>query len=130
MSEPIVYIDRSQVRDGKLEQLKLAIRDLVAFIDANVPRAMTYRIYLNESGGQMTVVQIHPDSTSLEFHMRVGAPEFSKFKDLIRLSSIDVYGEPSDALRKQLEDKVRMLGAGAVSVHKLQAGFMRLTSNS
>jgi hypothetical protein len=128
MSEPIVYIDRSDVCNDKLNELKVAIRDLVAFIESNVPRAVTYRIYLNEAGSQMTVVQIHPDSASLEFHMKVGAPEFAKFKDLIRLSSIDVYGEPSDILRKQLKDKARMLGTATVSVHNLQAGFMRPNS--
>jgi len=28
-------------------------------------------VYLNEDGTQMTVVHVHSDSASLEFHMRV-----------------------------------------------------------
>ena len=79
MPEPIVYIDKSDVCEGKLDEVKAAISGLVDFINLNVPRAVTYRIYLNESGNQMTVVQIHPDSASLEFHMQIGAPEFAKF---------------------------------------------------
>jgi hypothetical protein len=125
MPEPIVYVDRSAVRAGKRDEVKAAIRELVAFIESNVPRAITYRIYLNEDDSQMTVVQIHPDSASLEFHMQTGAPAFAKFRDLVQLSTIDVYGDPSDRLRRQLLEKARMLGSGTVAVHRLQAGFAR-----
>ena len=125
MSEPIVYIDRSGVREGKLDELKAAIKELVDFVESNEPRAMAYSVYLNENGSQMTVVQAHPDSASLEFHMNVAGPAFAKFKDLIQLLTIDVYGNPSDQLRKQLLDKARMLGGGTMAVHNLQTGFTR-----
>jgi len=125
MSEPIVYIDRSDVREGKLGELKAAIEELVNFVESNEARAIAYSVYLNEDGSQMTVVQVHPDSASLEFHMEVAGPAFPKFKNLIQLSTIEIYGKPSAWLRKQLFDKARMLGSGTVAVHKLQAGFTR-----
>ena len=80
MSEPIVYIDRSDVREGKLGELKAAIEELVNFVESNEARAIAYSVYLNEDGSQMTVVQVHPDSASLEFHMEVAGPAFPKFK--------------------------------------------------
>ena len=45
--------------------------------------------------------------------------------DLITLSSIRVYGEPSDTAVRQLEDKARLLGSGDVIVHRPHAGFAR-----
>jgi hypothetical protein len=54
MSEPIVVIDRSEVREGKLEEL-------------------------NHEGTRMIVLQVHPDSASMAFHMCVAAPAFAKF---------------------------------------------------
>lgn len=125
MADPIVYIDRSEVREGKLEALKAAIDELVAFIEANVPRAISYGVHLDAAGRAMTVVQIQPDSAALEYHMRVGGPAFAKFRDLIRLTAIEVYGDPSPHLLQQLEDKARMLGGGTVSVQTLQGGFAR-----
>jgi hypothetical protein len=125
MSELILYIDTSEVREGKLEELKAAIEELVRFIESNVPRAITYNIYLNESGTRMTVAQIHPDSASLESHMNVGAPAFRKFRDLITLSTIEVYGKPSESLLEQLRQKAQMLGNATVEVHEHQAGFAR-----
>lgn len=38
MSEPIVYVDNSEIRDGKLEELKTALNELVEFVEANEPQ--------------------------------------------------------------------------------------------
>ena len=126
MSAPIVYIDRSDVREGKLSELKAAIKELADFVESHVPRSMAYSVYLNEDESRMTVVQVHPDSASLEFHIEVAGPAFRKFKDLIRLSTMDIYGEPSEQLRLRLLEKARMLGSGTVTVHNRRAGFSRL----
>ena len=79
MSEPIVYIDTSEIRAGKLEELKTAMKELVKFVEANEPRLIAYNVYLEEDGTRMTVVHLHPDSASLEFHMKVAGPAFPKF---------------------------------------------------
>ena len=128
MSEPIVYVDKSEIRPGKLDSVRNAIPELVTFIESNVPRVIAYSVYLN--GSEMTVVQIHPDSASLEFHMRVGAPAFAKFKDLLQLRSIDLYGQASDALRNLLADKASMLGKAVVTEHQLRSGFTRFEAST
>jgi hypothetical protein len=40
-SEPIVYIDHSDVREGSLEELKTGVRQLVDFIDAREPQLIS-----------------------------------------------------------------------------------------
>lgn len=91
-------------------------------------RQLISYFYLDEDGTRMTVVAIHPDSASMESRMRVAGPLFRRFADFIRLSSIEVYGELSDALLKQLRQKAEMLGSGSVRVQRLQAGFYRLAA--
>jgi hypothetical protein len=125
MSSPLVYIDTSDVREGALDELKGAIRDLVQFVDANVPQILAYNVYLNSDGTEMTVLHAHADAASLEYHMDVAGPEFRRFADLITLSSIRVYGEPSDKSVRQLHDKARMLGCNDVVVQGLEAGLAR-----
>jgi hypothetical protein len=127
MSEPIVYIDRSEVRDGRLEDLKLALDGLVEFIEANEPRLVAYNVYFSEGDEQVTVVHVHRDSASLEFHMKVAGPVFAQFAGLVNLLAIDVYGDPSEDLLEQLRQKATLLGSGNVRVHGLHAGFSRLT---
>ena len=123
MSHPIVYIDESTIREGKRPELEPAVEHLVAFVEANVPQLISYGVFLDEN--RMTVVAVHADSASLEFHMDVGAAEFRKFADLLDLTRIDVYGGISDAVRDRLRQKAEMLGNAAIGVHARHAGFAR-----
>jgi hypothetical protein len=93
-----------------------------------VPPVLAYNVYLNDEGTLMTVVHVHRDSASLEYHLSVGGPAFRKLAELITLSSIDVYGHPSEAAVELLEQKARTLGGGTVTVHEWRAGFVRLSA--
>ena len=66
MPQPIVYVDVSTIREGKLEELEGAMTHLVAFVEANMPRLISYGFFLDPDRTQMTVVAVHPDSESLE----------------------------------------------------------------
>jgi hypothetical protein len=76
----------------------------------------------------MTVVNVHPDSASLEYHMELAGPLFRRFVELVTLSSIHIYGEPSEKAWKQAHEKARLLGGGTVEVEALHAGFTRLAA--
>jgi hypothetical protein len=128
-SEPIVYIDHSDVREGSLEELKTGVRQLVDFIDAREPQLISYGFYIDEAASKMTVVAVHPDSASLEFHMDLGSAEFRKLAHLLTLRSIECYGRPSEMALEQLRKKAATLGEGGTVVSiGLFAGFTRLAS--
>jgi quinol monooxygenase YgiN len=126
MSGLLIYVDTSDVREGAVEELRGAIKELVEFIDANEPQIVAYSVYLSDDEREMTVVHVHADAASLEYHLDVAGPAFRKLADLITLSSIRVYGEPSRRALTQLHDKARRLGRDDVAVHGLEAGFSRI----
>jgi hypothetical protein len=126
MSEPIVSIDTSEVRPGRLDEVNATFIELAEFVDANEAQPIAYQVYLNEDESVVTVLQVHPDSASMEFHMDVAAAVFAKFKDLLTLVTMDVYGKPSEELLERMRNKARMLGTARVGVHELHAGFTRL----
>ena len=126
MSEPLISLDTSLIRDGRLDELKEAVTELVEFVRSNEPRPIAYEVYLDQTGSRMTVVQVHPDSASMEYHMTVAGPAFAGFAELVTLSTMDVYGTPSEGLLELLRRKVQMLGDATVVVHDLQAGFARI----
>lgn len=126
LPDPIVYIDRSDVHEGKFEELKAGIRGLVGFVETHEPQLIAYGFYLDEDAGRMTVVAVHPDSTSLEFHMDIAGSEFRKLAQLITLRAIDVYGGVSERVLELLREKAAVLGErGSVVVHERYAGFVR-----
>ena len=97
MSDPIVSLDTSLIREGKLDELKRAVAELVEFIRSNEPRPIVYQVYVDDG-----------------------------FTELVTLSTLDVYGKPSGELLELLRRKVQMLGDATVTVHDLQAGFARI----
>lgn len=125
MPHPIVYIDTSTIREGKLEELKKAMNHLAEFVEANMPQLLSYAFFLDDEQKQMTVVAIHPDSSSLKYHMDVGAAEFRKFASLIDLLKIEVYGRVSENVLERLHKKAQTLGSGTVAVSEFYAGFNR-----
>ena len=126
MSPPLVYIDRSAVREGAVDELRAAIGDLVRFIEENITQVLSYGVYLSDDGTEMTVVHVHRDTASLEQHLETGGPVFRRFADLLTLQSIRVYGEVSESALSLLHEKARTLGVDDVAVVAPHAGFSRL----
>lgn len=126
--QPIVYVDASEVRDGRLQELKAAMADLTEFVEANEPRLLAYNVYFSDDGARMTVLHINPDSASLEFHMTVAGHLFPPIGEFINMLAIDVHGRVDDALVDRLRQKAALLGSGSVRVHELHAGFARLAA--
>jgi len=125
MSKTIIIIDSSEVNEGKLEDLKTSMNELVEFAKMNEPNMIAYDVYFNEDGTQMTVLQVHPDSASAEFHMKISGSRFSRFVEFVKMSGIDIYGKPSQDLLERLRLKSQMLGSENVVVHELHKGFAR-----
>jgi hypothetical protein len=125
----ILYVDHSEVREGALEELKSGMGRLVNFVEANEPQLIGYTVYFSEDGARMTVVSVHPDSASVEFHMEVAGPLFREFVELVTLSAIHIYGEPSEKVVQQAHEKARLLGHGTVVVEPLHSGFVRLAES-
>jgi hypothetical protein len=114
MAENILIEEsRSDVREGRLELVK-----------AKEPRIIFYNAYINEDGTQLTFPQARPDSAPVEFHMEVTEPTFTKMATCITMSSLDIYGTPSQSLLDKLQ-RTEFTSRVTVAGHELSAGFSR-----
>ncbi|MGZ8886468.1 MAG: hypothetical protein ACXW1O_07870 [Halobacteriota archaeon] len=98
------------------------MNDLVELVKAKEPQIIAYSVYLNENGKQLTVLQVHPDSASAEFHMEVTGSAFPK--ELINVSRIDIYGKPSQSLQEKMR-LAETTGSVGAFMHELHAGLSR-----
>jgi hypothetical protein len=119
----IVYIDRSDIRKGREEDLKAGIRRLVQVIESKEPQLISYGFHFDDEAGRMTVVAVHPDSASLELHLEIGQAEFRRLADMVTLRQIEVFGSISEKALALLEQKATMLGGNGVLMHRRFAGF-------
>ena len=128
ISDPIVFVDSSEIREGQARRVPRGIAELAEFVEANEANPIAYHVYFSTDGRRMTVVQIHPDSASMEHHMELAAPIFAKLAHLVELQTVDIYGTPSERVIDQLRRKAELLGTATVTVHEREAGFDRLVS--
>jgi hypothetical protein len=126
MTELLIAVDSSEIREGKLDAVKAGLAELAEFVEANAPEVIAYSIYLDEEARRMTVVQIHPSSASMELHLEIAAPVFRKLAGLVDLKRVDFYGRPSEALLERTRQKTELLGRAPVVVNELHAGFARI----
>src|SRR5678816_4654433 len=106
MDGPILVVDTSDINEGRLSDLKGAMVELVTFVEQNEDKPLLYTVYIDSVGKKVTVIQLHPDSASMELHMQVAASRFRRFADLLTLRSMGIYGTPTAQLLDQLRAKV------------------------
>jgi len=56
----IVYIDRSDIREGRADDLRAGIRRLVEVIESKEAQLISYGFHFDDEAGRMTVVASIP----------------------------------------------------------------------
>jgi quinol monooxygenase YgiN len=103
MSGPLIYVGTYTIKQGDREDARRRLAELVDFVETNEPRVIAFNTYLDRDGNTVSIVQVHPDSASMEFHMQVNAKHFATAFDWLDTSmSGQYFGPISDALAAEL----------------------------
>ena len=125
MPGSVIYVDHSEIVDGKLGELRTALRGLAELVEAEEPGLVSYQVFLDPDGRHVSVLHVHRDADSLARHAAVAGPSFASFAGLVRLLRIDLYGDVGPEVVERMRAKARLLGTGTVEVHPFHAGFTR-----
>jgi hypothetical protein len=127
MSGPFIFIATNRLKPGAYQSERRRVPGLVDFIEAGEPRLIAFNEYINAERTEVTVVQVHPDAASMEFHMNVvrerAAQAYAETLDAT--TQVQVFGMPSDAVMQMLRVQA---GVGVpLSVHAEHlGGFTRI----
>src|SRR3954452_18893789 len=105
MSIPFIFIATNRLKPGAYEAERRRVPGLVEFIRAGEPRLLAFNEYINAERTEVTVVQVHPDAASMEFHMGV-----------VRERAVQAYSETLDATTK-----IQVFGTSEAVVDTLRA---------
>jgi hypothetical protein len=126
MSGPLIFISHSKVKPGKLAEYQEHVTEAADLVESNEPRMIAFNSYASEDGTDVSTVQVHPDAESLDVHMKIFAENLqAKAFDALDSSEVNVYGEPSESARQQLEQIAGMSGIRVRIVPVHQGGFLR-----
>jgi hypothetical protein len=95
MSEPIVFISHSTVKNGKLEDLKDFLRAGATVLEVEKPGTVAFLAYADEAGSELSIVHVFPDADAMDLHLQ-GVDERSGAADeFIQAQAYEIYGTPS-----------------------------------
>lgn len=101
MSKPLIVISTLKVKEGKLEDLKRYYKRILDIVETNEPRLIAFHGFLSEDGMEMTSIQVHPDTASMDFHMQVlrenWDESFSEYGRMLEMTRIEYYGTPPES---------------------------------
>ncbi len=125
MNDPFVYVGTWTIKPGKLEDAKKFLTEHSAFIEEREPRMIVFHVYFDEEGSKASVVQIHPDSASMELHMQVIADHMGEAFEIIdTILSEQYYGPMSQSLSETLA-QWETPGVAVTKMPVHEAGFTR-----
>jgi hypothetical protein len=106
-ASPLIFIATNRLKAGKLERERQRVQGLVEFIEASEPRLIAFNEYVSDAGDEVTVVQVHPDTASLEAHMEIvrERARAAYAETLDATVRIQVFGQPTDAILEALREQ-------------------------
>jgi quinol monooxygenase YgiN len=132
MSQPFIYVGTLGIKEGKLEEVRRSWQAVVETVKENEPQMIAFHGFVNENGTEMTVIQVHPDPASMDFHMQVLRDKLSEQlaralgPELYEFKRSEYYGTPSESAL-EMDRQIPGLAVDVKPVHV--AGFTRSTTD-
>jgi hypothetical protein len=127
MGEPIVFVVRNRIREGKLDEFVTLYRAAVPRTEAGKPGTLVQLAYLSQDGTEATIVRLFPSAEALDAHLQ-GAKERSRAAyRLIAPTGIEVYCAPT----RSTIQKLRQIAGLGIDLHihpQYIGGLIRPTS--
>ena len=103
----LIFVATNRLKAGQLERERQRVGGLVEFIEAREPRLIAFNEYVSDAGDEVTVVQVHPDTASLEAHMEIVRERAQEAyaETLDATVRIQVFGEPTNAILEALREQ-------------------------
>jgi hypothetical protein len=95
MTQPIVFISHSAIRDGALDGFRAFIRTGSKVLEADKPGTVAFLVYLDKERTRASIVHVFPDADAMTSHLQ-GVQERSEEADaFIRTTAYEIYGSPN-----------------------------------
>lgn len=100
MNGPLIFVATNKLRAEKFEAEQKRLPGFIRHIEENEPRLIAFNQYVNADRTEASVVQVHPDAASMEFHLDVVRARASRAFEETHAGTtrIQLFGQASDAI--------------------------------
>lgn len=96
MSDPIVFISHSRVKEGKLEAFRELSEEVFSVMEAEKPGTVLHYGYVNEEVTELHFVHVFPNADAMDAHMVGAAERVGKADEFIATFEFEIYGAPNE----------------------------------
>lgn len=124
MCEPIVFINRNKIKEGKIEEFRKHYQENIQLIFDDKPNTLAQLGYENEEGTEFIVVRVFLNADALDRQIQGADERSKKTYEYIEPTAIEIFGTPNPAT---LEKMMKIAGSGIlVSISpSYLGGFIR-----
>lgn len=127
MSAPFVVKAVSTIHPGKAEAYRPLAAEICSLAEEHEPRLMAFHIFVSEDETSEVVLQVHPDAGSMQYHLKVLGEKVRETFAYSDFQSLEIYGQPNEALMKWLP---KVTDGVQFTLHPVHwGGFTRLASS-
>lgn len=109
MFEPIVFINRNKIKEGKIEEFRKHYQENIQLIFDGKPSTLAQLGYENDEGTEFIVVRVFPNADALDQQIQGADERSKKTYEYIEPTAIEIFGTPNPAT---LEKMKKIAGSG------------------
>lgn len=124
MSEPIVFISRNRIKEGKTDEFRKHYWDSIQPIFDGKPATLAQIAYENEEATEFTIVRLFHSADALDLQIQGADERSKKTYTFIEPISIEIFGTPSPATLEMMK-KIAGSGVTVQISPNYMGGFIR-----
>jgi len=124
MSAPLICITTHRVAPESRDQLEALLEEYTELLAEQEPDLIAHYAYFDESGAELSLVQVQRNTAAAEHHMEVAGALIGEGVALSAPVRLQVYGEPGPRLTRAFETN-EDLGAEILVARRPDRGFTR-----
>lgn len=130
MSRPFIFVSTYKLKEGRLENYRRWTEGLIQHVETNEPRVEAFNLYVNDSGTEVTSVQVHPDAGSMELHMQIVRQYIeTAYGEFLDAPTVLLVCGEGDAARQMIRD-LTPPGLSPIEMPRHIGGLMRSSSTA
>lgn len=126
MSDAIVFISHSRVRDGKVDQLREFMTTGIPLLEAGKPRTLALLPYLSEDETELAIIHVFANADAFDAHLEGVAERAGAADEVIEITRYEIFGRPNPSALGLMRAAAATRGVQLRVDFDYLAGFLRL----
>jgi hypothetical protein len=124
MSQPIVFVSRNKIKEGKADKFRNHYRDSIPPILTGKPGTLAQLAYENEEATEVTIVRLFPNADALDLQIQGADERSKKTYEFIEPICIELFGTPNPSTLEKMK-KIAGSGVAVMISPNYLDGFIR-----